>query len=192
MRLKNKTILLTFISIIILTLLHFLKNKTKEEASLSEAIQETNAISKTVTLHQIAPDKKKGFSISAEEAIMHKNKKHHENIICKNVTCTFITEKNTPAHLYSVKTTFNTETKNLFLENTVTGTVNNINLKGSNFNYDFNKQTIKSKEKATLSHPRFNIYSNKTEIKLKDKVVKLDGGIKSEFFISSPTNSNRS
>ncbi len=166
MRLIYKLVLL----VSVLSLFFLLQNK--KTSKYAPKHQTTKLSSKSVQIKEISEDANKSFFINADEIILEKE----EFLTCKN------THFSIPAqllHLYSPTTIFNTKTKDLFLNDNVTGKFNDINLKGSNLNYNFNSQIIKSDQQFVITHPQIEITGNKGELNIKDKKANLYDGVKS-------------
>ena len=104
---------------------------------------------------------------------------------CLNLKCSFNKSDKFIAILNAKKGIVDQDKKEAFLQGEVFGNINELNFKGKNIKYDFEKHTIKTNEKTVLGHPMFKFISNSSLINIKKNEILMNGKIETEIYLNS-------
>ena len=182
MHLNNKLLVPLIILLLSSPLLLLFKKKTPIDKKVIS--HSPNASAEMITISEVTPNEKNGFTLLAKKMELYQGQ--NKQVICEDVECKIIHEKIDSINMHSDKVIINTITKDLLLQNLVTGNFvmndDKCKLKSSNISFLFNAQEIRSKEPTTITHPMFTLSTNNIKVNLRDKVAYLSGGVKSTFY----------
>ncbi|MCK4650849.1 LPS export ABC transporter periplasmic protein LptC [Candidatus Babeliales bacterium] len=144
-------------------------------------------IIKEFKMKETSKNKHESWKLISREGKIYKT----SNIIeCENVSCQLKRGKEEIASIYSYKSILDRNKKNIFLTGKVTGNFKELKIEGSDINYNFSNQTIKTKKVLNYTYPNFNITAAESYFDIKKNRIKMSKGIKTE--ISNNTTSNNS
>lgn len=133
---------------------------------------------KDFTLKELEKSKELEVVIKAKECnLMHTA----DTIECSNVICTLIDHEKISASLRTGKAFVNRAQKTIFLFGDVLGVMKDLELYGTDINYNFSQQTLATDKSITISHPDFSVESHQSFIDLKNNKVQMSHGVFSEF-----------
>ena len=134
------------------------------------------ASAQNIDFAEISLNQNFGFKIHANSAELES-----ENLLCKSLTCTVISNGKEIAHLNAQNSLINTKTKNLSFNKDIIGDFNDFKFEGQNFNYNNKNKILNSSKQFKVIHPRFNIKSNETTISIRDETIEFSGNVESNL-----------
>lgn len=168
---------------------HTAGNKSAEQTHKAETgnnIDETP----TITLNNIrmVEREKKGdylLETTAQEGCFnHKT----GSVQCSGIQCKLSRSGTHYAQLNAKKAYVDRKKKDIFLQDTVTGSFEGVTFDGSNVHYNYANQQIQTGDRIIYRHDFFTHTAQHSHIDIQNKTITMTGGIKSEILYRAATN----
>jgi|GEM_PF-6738695 len=192
-----KTIILCFILPLIFVagvifFVNFDSTKKQSPTSLQKSSSEEQGsgvplVVKGFSLREFDKSRVYEIFIKAKEGRLSKVS---DKIDCFDIECWLKNHGLDAAFLAAEHSVVKRNTKKFFLIGPVHGNLQDLEVEGSDFVYDFQTQKIVTKKAMKLKHPDFWFSSEQSEVDLTSDEIKMSGGVKTEISQSSASNNS--
>jgi LPS export ABC transporter protein LptC len=138
----------------------------------------TNITITNLTLKELERTKELEVIVNAQEC---KFLQPSDTIECSQVTCTLLDHQLPRAQLKTDKALINRTQKTILFSGSVFGNIKDVVIHGTDINYNFSQQILRTDKNTEYTHPDFYISAQKSFVDIKGNYFELYGGVINEF-----------
>lgn len=158
---------------------------TPSIASSPSALSRPTIVMKNIAIHEYEKSHKYEFILTAEEGTFDHNS---ENVACLQTKCQILCQGTSLGLIHAQKSLLDQHKKQILFQGPLHATYKDLDIQGSDIEYNFLRNIVATKKTIVYSHPLFSLSAHESIFDIKAEKIFMQNGVRTEFSGSPAAN----